>query len=79
MRLFTPLILGLTQIGLAKPLKRWGDFAVKHTWADVPHGWELYGDAPADHILDIRIGLRQDRLDELISTLYDVSDPAHQR
>ncbi|KAJ6458108.1 peptidase S8/S53 domain-containing protein [Mycena vitilis] len=59
--------------------KRWNDLAVKHSWADTPRGWEFRSSPPADHLLDMRIGLKQNKLQELISTLYEVSDPAHKR
>jgi len=71
--------LGLAQLCLSTPVKLWDDFVEKHAWKEVPRGWELHGPAPRNHILEMRIGLKQDRLDELISTLYQVSDPAHER
>jgi tripeptidyl-peptidase-1 len=46
---------------------------------EVPRGWELHGPAPDYYTMDMRIGLKQDKLDELISSLYEVSDPAHKR
>jgi len=58
---------------------RWDDFSVKHSWTEIPHGWELHGPAPANYSMNMRIGLKQDKLDELISSLYEVSDPAHER
>lgn len=65
---------------LANPVaRRWDDFAVKHAWADVPAGWVEHGDPPADHRLALRIGLKQDRFNELVDNLYQVSDPAHAR
>lgn len=76
----TVLVLGLAQLSIAKPLaKRWDDFSVKHSWSEIPRGWELHGPAPADHTMDMRIGLKQDKLEELIATLYEVSDPAHEK
>ncbi len=74
-------LLGLAQLIASKPLasKRWDDFEVKHAWTEVPRGWELHGPAPSDYIFDMRIGLKQDRFDELVTALYEVSDPAHAR
>ena len=74
----TLLFLGLAA---AKPLlnKRWSDHAVKHAWARVPSGWELQGPAPADHAFSMRIGLKQHKVDDLITALYEVSDPVHER
>ncbi|KAJ7233035.1 peptidase S8/S53 domain-containing protein [Mycena rebaudengoi] len=68
-------------LAVAKPLntKRWDDVAVKHSWVEIPRGWEFHSTPAEDHPLDLRIGLKQNKLDELISSLYEVSDPAHAR
>ncbi|KAM5543114.1 hypothetical protein V8D89_002988 [Ganoderma adspersum] len=77
------LILGLAHLAASKPLtsqsKRWDDFGVKHAWDEVPRGWELHGPAPADYTFNMRIALKQDRFDDLVTALYEVSDPAHGR
>ena len=74
------LFLSVLQVSVSKPIvKRWDDFQVKHSWEDVPRGWELVGPAPADYNLHMKIGLKQDRMHELIDHLYQVSDPAHNR
>ena len=65
---------------LATPLaRRWTDFELKHSWADVPEGWEVHSDPPESHKMDIRIGLKQGRFEELVDHLYQVSDPFHER
>ncbi|KZT21194.1 subtilisin-like protein [Neolentinus lepideus HHB14362 ss-1] len=65
----------------AKPLleKRWDDLEVKHAWVETPRGWTYTQAAPAEHKMEMRIGLKQNRLDDLINSLYQVSDPAHER
>ncbi|KAI0083965.1 peptidase S8/S53 domain-containing protein [Irpex rosettiformis] len=65
----------------AKPLltKRWSDYEVKHAWNSVPKGWKCQGSAPADHLLDMRIALKQDKFDDLVTALYEVSDPTHEK
>ncbi|PIL34082.1 hypothetical protein GSI_03793 [Ganoderma sinense ZZ0214-1] len=77
------LILGLAHLAASKPFssqsKRWDDFGVKHAWDEVPRGWELHGPAPTDYTFDMRIALRQDRFDDLVTALYEVSDPTHER
>lgn len=76
----TLLVLGLSNLSLSKPLaKRWDDLAEKHSWVEIPRGWEYLSPAPADYTFDLRIGLKQDKMDELISTLMETSDPTHQR
>ena len=74
-------ILTLIPLAVANPLvsKRWDDFEVKHAWADVPKGWKCHGPAPSDHVLDMRISLKQNRLNDLITSLYEVSDPMHEK
>lgn len=75
------LLFLLVGHALCKPLhKRWDDLKVKHAWANgVPNGWEVVGPAPAEEKLAVRIGLKQDGIDDLISHLYAVSDPSHHR
>ncbi|OCH90623.1 subtilisin-like protein [Obba rivulosa] len=63
----------------AYPLYDRADITVKHEWTQVPHNWELQGEAPSGHPINLRIGLKQGKLDELITTLYEVSDPFHAR
>ncbi|KAJ7780215.1 peptidase S8/S53 domain-containing protein [Mycena maculata] len=74
-------VVGLVQLSIANPLasKRWNDPAVKHAWVETPRGWEFHSAPPPDHLFDMRIGLKQNKLEELISSLYEVSDPAHER
>jgi tripeptidyl-peptidase-1 len=57
--------------------RRWTDFAVKDARRDLPSGWKLHSRAPADHAIDLRIALRQSKVDELVKRLYEVSDPGH--
>lgn len=74
------LALGLAQLAMAKPLvKRWDDVAEKHSWADIPRGWEHKAVAPADYMFEMRIGLKQDGINDLIANLMETSDPVHSR
>ncbi|KJA25711.1 hypothetical protein HYPSUDRAFT_64438 [Hypholoma sublateritium FD-334 SS-4] len=74
------LALGLAQLALAKPLvKRWDDVAEKHSWADIPRGWEHKAAAPADYMFEMRIGLKQHGINDLISNLMETSDPMHSK
>ncbi|KAJ7618976.1 peptidase S8/S53 domain-containing protein [Mycena polygramma] len=81
MLLLSAFVLLFAALSGAKPLtsKRWDDLAVKHSWAATPRGWEFRSTPPADHLLDMRIGLKQNKLEKLISSLYEVSDPTHER
>ncbi|KAF9039632.1 subtilisin-like protein [Hymenopellis radicata] len=61
--------------------KRWDDpeLVEKHSWVAVPSGWELHSIPSADHVIDMRIGLAKEKGNELISALYEVSMPGHER
>ncbi|KAF9482612.1 subtilisin-like protein [Pholiota conissans] len=74
------LLLGVAQLALSSPLvKRFEDFSEKHSWADIPNGWEHKAAAPADYVFDMRIGLKQYGIDDLIENLMEISDPYHAR
>lgn len=44
-----------------------------------PGGWSKVGKAPADHVLNLKIGLTQSNFAELERQLFQVSDPQHAR
>jgi tripeptidyl-peptidase-1 len=65
---------------VAKPLsRRWNDLAEKHAWVDIPRGWEYESPAPADFPFEMRIALKQHKIEELIASLMETSDPNHRR
>jgi tripeptidyl-peptidase-1 len=69
--------LALALLSSASPLA--SEFTTRHALREVPSGWRAIARAPADHMIDMRIGLKQARMAELLSTLGEVSDPAHVR
>jgi tripeptidyl-peptidase-1 len=69
----------LAVITSCKPLKIWQDLVVKHSWDQIPRGWECIAPAPADYVFELKIALKQPRIDELISNLMQISDPEHPR
>jgi len=74
------LVLGLVQSGISKALpKRWDDFALKHSWSSIPQGWEHKAAAPSNSVLELRVGLKQNRIDELIDNLMEISNPQSSR
>ena len=80
--LWTVVLLAVFQSAVSKPLgldKRWEEVKVKHEWTSVPKGWVEVGRPPADYSLKMNIGLKQDRFEELLGHLYEVSDPEHRR
>ncbi|THU92986.1 subtilisin-like protein [Dendrothele bispora CBS 962.96] len=76
----TFVVLALGASSFSKPLqKRWDDLTTKHSWLEVPEGWELQSLPPADQPMLLRLGLKQDKFDELVRNLYEVSEPSHAR
>ncbi|KPI46085.1 Tripeptidyl-peptidase sed2 [Cyphellophora attinorum] len=60
---------------LAAALTRRAGYSIKSEHP-VPAQWQKLDRAPADHRLDMRIGLKQANFDELERQLYDVSSPS---
>ncbi|KAG6853522.1 hypothetical protein C0991_003517 [Blastosporella zonata] len=74
------IVLGLVRFSLAIPLaRRWDDVTVKHSWVELPRGWEYHSSAPVDHKFDMRIALKENGIDALIANLWETSDPNHAR
>lgn len=74
------LILCVTCLAFGFPMeRRWNDFAEKHSWVEIPRGWSFESAAPLDYLFDLRIGLKQDKFDQLITNLMETSDPFHER
>jgi tripeptidyl-peptidase-1 len=69
--------LALALLSSASPLA--SEFTTRHALREVPSGWTAVARAPAEHMIDMRIGLKQARMAELLSTLAEVSNPAHAR
>jgi tripeptidyl-peptidase I len=57
-------VLVAVQSAIATPIKARTPYVVKETH-DVPRKWGNVGKAPGDHMLHLKIGLKQDRFDEL--------------
>ncbi|CAE6448007.1 unnamed protein product [Rhizoctonia solani] len=70
-------ILALAALGTSSPISH--DFTTRHTLREVPSGWSIVTRAPAEHNIDLRIGLKQGRMVDLLSILDEVSDPANVR
>ncbi|KAF8801356.1 subtilisin-like protein [Phlegmacium glaucopus] len=74
------LVLGLVQLSTSKAFpKRWDNLTIKHSWAEIPHGWEHKAPAPSNYVFELRIGLKQNRIDDLIDNLMEISDPTNAR
>ncbi|KAI1270798.1 tripeptidyl-peptidase 1 precursor [Xylaria sp. FL0933] len=72
---FSAALAAAAQVVFATPIARSG-YSVKDSHY-VPRGWTKVRRAPADHLLDLQIGLKQSNFAELEKQLYEVSDPAH--
>jgi tripeptidyl-peptidase-1 len=66
------------QVAFATPLGARTAYSVKETH-DVPQKWTALGRASADHKLHMKIGLKQERFDELERHLYEgrICQPSH--
>ncbi|EMC98058.1 hypothetical protein BAUCODRAFT_22902 [Baudoinia panamericana UAMH 10762] len=63
---------------VAAPTTFTSHYAVKERHA-VPRGWTTAGPAPAGHVLNLQIGLRQSNQGVLQQHVLEVSDPSHKR
>ncbi|RDB15869.1 putative tripeptidyl-peptidase SED2 [Hypsizygus marmoreus] len=80
MRWSVALIVGFVHLCASKPLqRRWDDLAEKHSWAEIPRGWAYISPAPADYKFDLRLGLKQNKIEDLIANLMETSNPTHPR
>ncbi|KAG9079043.1 hypothetical protein FS749_008893, partial [Ceratobasidium sp. UAMH 11750] len=70
-------LLAFALLSSASPLLQ--DFRTRDVLREVPTGWTAVASAPAGHMIDMRIGLKQARMDELLATLAQVSNPRHVR
>ncbi|KAF8752848.1 Subtilisin-like protein [Rhizoctonia solani] len=52
------------------------DFTTRHALREIPSGWTRVARAPADHNIDLRVGLKQARMTDLLAILDEVSNPA---
>ncbi|KAI1372962.1 tripeptidyl-peptidase 1 precursor [Hypoxylon crocopeplum] len=66
------------QASLANPVRSRTPYRVKDAH-HVPRGWKRVRRAPADHVIDLQIGVKQSNFAELERHLYEVSDPDHHR
>jgi tripeptidyl-peptidase I len=80
MLLWQIIALALSQLASATPLaKRFDDYSVRHAWNEVPNGWEFHSVPAPEHRFKLRIDINSANPDDLINTLYEVSDPKHSR
>ena len=71
-------LVATAQIAFATPLGARSAYSVKETH-NVPSKWTALGRAPANHKLHVKIGLKQERFDELERHLYEgrICQPSH--
>ena len=60
----------LLQLVCGSPARFSSEYAVKD-YHRAPRGWKDEGPAPADHVIDLSIGLTQSRFKELERHLYE--------
>jgi len=80
MLFYFALLITLVQLCAAKPVsRRWNDLTEKHAWDEIPRGWVYESPAPANLSFNMHIGLKQDKIVDLIASLMETSDPGHSR
>ncbi|KAF6753083.1 subtilisin-like protein [Ephemerocybe angulata] len=67
---------GVMSFAVATPLQ---NTTLKHSWDNIPRGWSFEATPDPDHTFDLHIGLTQNRVQDLIHHLMEVSDPTHPR
>ncbi|KAH9479704.1 putative tripeptidyl-peptidase SED2 [Psilocybe cubensis] len=74
------LLLGAVQLAASKAIsRRWDDVAEKHSWVEVPKGWQFKQAADPNVFFNLKLGLKQHGMDDLIANLMEISDPFHSR
>lgn len=71
--LFNSLVLIATLAGgvaIAEPIRRRSPLVVKES-TNVPAAWSRVSKGPADHVIELRMALKQARFDELERQLYE--------
>jgi tripeptidyl-peptidase-1 len=68
-------VIAFATLVAASPVSQ--DLATRHALREVPSGWTKIARAPAEHKIDLRVGLKQARMGELLNVLSKVSDPAN--
>lgn len=71
-------LLAVAQVTFATPIQSRTPYRVKDVH-HVPRGWTKVRRAPAEHVIDLQIGVKQSNFAELERHLYEVSDPHHHR
>ena len=62
-------VFSIAGIGLSSPVNPRSSYTIKESF-NVPPKWSRVGRAPSDHILNLQIGLKQSRFDDLEHDLY---------
>ncbi|CAE6473904.1 unnamed protein product [Rhizoctonia solani] len=68
-------VLALAALVATSPISQ--DFTTRHALREIPSGWTRVARAPAGHNIDLRVGLKQARMSDLLAILKEVSDPAN--
>lgn len=63
-------LLLVAAVVTASPMRPRADYGIKEKF-HVPRGWSRLGPAPAEHVINLRIGLKQGQFAELEKHLYE--------
>ncbi|KAL8807356.1 MAG: hypothetical protein Q9200_004696 [Gallowayella weberi] len=72
------VFVSLSTVVECSPVRSRSLYSVKDSH-HVPRKWTRVSGAPANHVIDLEIALKQSQFDELERHLYEVSDPDHSR
>jgi tripeptidyl-peptidase I len=69
---YTRLLIVLCAVtaALGTPLRTRSGYSIKERH-NVPRKWKRVADAPSNHVINLQIGLKQSRFDELEEHLYE--------
>lgn len=74
------VVVAFVHLCAAKSLSsRWDDIAEKHSWSEIPRGWQFVSPAPADYTFEMRVALKQHNINGLVANLMETSDPSHSK
>jgi tripeptidyl-peptidase I len=64
------ILAAIVNLANCSPVRGWSPYVVKDVH-NPPSRWRKIGPAPGDHVLNLQIGLKQDRFHELERKLYE--------
>ncbi|KAM3437147.1 hypothetical protein NHJ13734_004794 [Beauveria thailandica] len=73
--MYASLLPLLAALAAASPANL--EMTLKQSLPTIPQGWQVHSDAPADHKINMHIGLKEQNMDQLQKRLLEMSHPEH--